>query len=166
MAEILLVTEDDLLRHSIMDGNMDRDKYVQYIKIAQETHIQEYLGTDLLNKIKADIASSSLVDPYASLLEEYIKPMLIHWALVEIIPFISYTIANKGAFKYYSENAEPLDTKEVSMLVEKQRNIAQHYTRRFIDYICHYPSRFPEYYTNSNEDVHPLKKSNFGGWEL
>jgi hypothetical protein len=35
------------------------DKYIQFVKIAQDTDLQNYTGTQLLNKIKTDIIASS-----------------------------------------------------------------------------------------------------------
>jgi hypothetical protein len=51
-------------------------------------------------------------------------------------------------------------------LIEKERSIAEHYTRRFIDYMSFNQSSFPEYNTNSNADMHPDKQADFGGWYL
>jgi hypothetical protein len=76
MAEALLITRSDLVRFTTVNGNVDTDKFIQYIKIAQDIHIQNYLGTDLLNKIKADIIATTLTGNYETLVETYIKPML------------------------------------------------------------------------------------------
>jgi hypothetical protein len=166
MAEALLITRTDLVKFTAMNGNVDTDKFIQYIKIAQDIHIQGYLGTDLLEKIKADIVASTLTGDYLTLVETYIKPMLIHWAMVEYMPFAAYTIANKGVYKHSSENSENVDKIEVDFLIEKERKIAEHYTQRFIDYICFNQSKFPEYNTNSNGDMYPNTDTNFSGWVL
>ena len=92
--------------------------------------------------------------------------MLIHWAMVEYLPFAAYTIANKGVYKHESENSQTVDKVEVDFLVEKQRQIAQHYTQRFIDYICFNMNSFPEYNSNSNGDMYPKTDNNFTGWVL
>ena len=92
--------------------------------------------------------------------------MVIHWAMVEYLPFSAYTIANKGVYKHSAENAEVVDKEEIDFLVEKQRSIAEHYTRRFIDYICFNQSNYPEYNENTNEDMHPDGKADFSGWYL
>jgi hypothetical protein len=94
--EALLITRNDLVKLTALGGNVDTDKFIQFIKIAQDIHIQNYLGTRLLERIKDDIVDDTLADPYLSLLETYVKPMLIHWAMVEYLPFAAYTIANKG----------------------------------------------------------------------
>lgn len=166
MAEALLITRDDLVRFTSVNGNVDTDKFIQYIKIAQDIHIQNYLGTELLNKIKADIIASTLTGDYQSLVETYIKPMLIHWAMVEYLPFAAYTIANKGVYKHSSENAENVAKDEVDFLLEKERKIAQHYTQRFIDYMSFNQQLFPEYNDNSNGDMYPDTNNNFIGWVL
>ena len=166
MAEALLITRTDLVKFTAMNGNVDTDKFIQYIKIAQDIHIQGYLGTDLLQKIQADIVASTLAGDYLTLVETYIKPMLIHWAMVEYMPFAAYTIANKGVYKHSSENSENVDKIEVDFLIEKERKIAEHYTQRFIDYMCFNQSKFPEYNTNSNGDMYPNTDTNFSGWVL
>lgn len=166
MAEALLITRDDLVRFTSVNGNVDTDKFIQYIKIAQDIHIQNYLGTELLNKIKADIIASTLTGDYQSLVETYVKPMLIHWAMVEYLPFAAYTIANKGVYKHSSENAENVAKDEIDFLLEKERKIAQHYTQRFIDYMSFNQQLFPEYNDNSNGDMYPDTNNNFIGWVL
>jgi hypothetical protein len=167
MAKAILITTTDLKRHSILNGNVDNDKFIQYLNISQDIHLQRFLGTDLLEKLQSllptDIDLPINAD-YKALLETYVKPMLIHWGMVEFLPFAAYTISNGGVYKHQSENSVSVDKNEIDFLVEKERNIAQNYTRRFVDYICDNNYLFPEYLSNSGSDVYPSKKSNFGGW--
>jgi hypothetical protein len=167
MAQALFVTRKDLVKFTSVSGGVDTDKFIQYIKIAQDIHIQNFLGTDLYNKISADIVADSLTGDYLSLVTDHVKPMLIHWAMVEFLPFSAYTIANKGVYKNTSENADSVTKEEVDFLVEKERKTAQYYTDRFINYMSfNASSKFPEYYTNNNDDVYPDKDANFAGWVL
>jgi hypothetical protein len=166
MAEALLITRKDLVKYTAVNGNVDTDNFIQFIKIAQDIHILNYVGTDLLNKIKSDIIGNTLAGNYETLVETYLKPMLIHWAMVEYLPFASYMISNKGVYKHGAENSQNIEKTEVDFLVEKQRNIAENYTQRFIDYMCNNSSLFPEYNSNSNGDVHPSRTNYSGGWEL
>lgn len=167
MATGLFITRNDLVKHSSLNGNIDTDKFIQYVKIAQEIHIQNYLGTDLYEKIQIDIESSTLSGVYLTLVNDYIKPMLIHWAMVEFLPFSAYTIANKGIFKHTSENATNVEKTEIDFLIEKERNIAQYYTDRFIEHMSfNAAANFPEYYTNINDKIYPDKDASFEGWIL
>ena len=155
MAEALLIKPIDLKRFTFVDGNLDSDKLLQFVKIAQDIHIQSYLGTDLLDKIKNDIVAGTLTGAYLTLLETYIKPMLIHWAMVEYLPFAAYNVTNKGMYKSTSENAETVDKNEVDFLIQKSRSLAENYSQRFVDYMVYNQSNFPEYTSNSNNDIYP-----------
>jgi hypothetical protein len=244
MADALLITRQDVVKFTAMNGNVDTDNFIQYVKIAQDIHIQNYLGTDLLEKLKSEIilaasgvptaitisnqgtgyttgtainttsttgtglklnitevgglitaatidtagtgytvgstatvtggtngavTISSIYDiptNYKNLLVTYVKPMLIHWAMVEFLPFAAFTIANKGVYKHNSENATNVEKVEIDFLIEKERSIAQHYTERFIDYIAFNNDLFPEYNSNSNGDMYPDTNNNYTGWYL
>lgn len=164
--QALFVSREDIVKFTAVSGNLDVDKFIQWVKVAQDTHIQNYLGTKLFDKINDGIVNANLTSSYTMLLNVYIKPMVIHWTMVEFLPFAAYTIANKGVFKHNSENSTNVEKSEVDYLVEKERSIAEHYTRRFIDYMSFNQSSYPEYNTNSNADMYPDKQSDFGGWYL
>jgi hypothetical protein len=247
MAEALLISRNDIVKFTALNGNIDTDSFIQWIKVAQDIHIQNYLGTNLLEKLQLDVTKLvtkvpvgiqviaqgsgysgagltttaippsvgsgmivncgfsggsvvtanfvaqgsgynvgdqvtidggnndailevtqlfSILPNYLNLLNTYVKPMLIHWAMVEYLPFSAYTIANKGVFKHTSENATSVEKNEVDFLVEKERMIAQNYTERFITYINFNNSLFPEYSTNSNADMFPSTQNNFTGWYI
>ncbi len=44
MAEILFITRDDIVRYTALNGNVDTDKFIQFIKIAQDVQIENYLN--------------------------------------------------------------------------------------------------------------------------
>ena len=167
MATALFINREDIVRNTAMSGNVDTDKFIQWIKVAQEIHIQNYLGTKLYDRISADILAGTLSGDYLSLVNTYVQPMLIHFAMVEFLPFSAYTIANKGVYKHSSENSQNVDKEEVDFLVAKEQKIADYYARRFVDYMDFNAStKFPEYYTNNNEDVWPERDAYFSSWVL
>ena len=166
MAEVLLIERADIVKYTPLDGNVDTDRFIQFIKIAQDIHIQNYLGTDLLNRLKSDIEAGTLSGVYLDLLNNYVRQMLIHWAMVEYLPFSAYTVANKGVFKHTAESSETVQKSEVDFLIEKQRITAENYSQRFVDYMSFNSSSFPEYHTNSGADVYPISNTNIGGWYL
>ena len=166
MATALFIKREDLVRSTALGGNVDTDKFIQWIKVAQEIHIQNYLGTDLYNKITADIIAGTLAGNYLSLVNTYIQPMLIHFAMMEYLPFAAYTIANGGVYKHNSENSTSVEKGEVDFLVEKERKIAEYYTQRFVDYMSFNQDLFPEYNSNTNNDIYPDKDIQRSGWVL
>ena len=166
MATALFIKPIDIKRNTIIDGNVDVDKFIQFIKIAQQIHVRNYLGSDLYNKISNDIIADTLTGNYLSLVNTYIQPMLIHFAMVDYLPFAAYQVKNGGVFKHSSENSETVSKSEVDYLVNKEREFAEYYTRRFIDYMTNNQNLFPEYTSNSNEDINPDKDATFNGWVL
>ena len=166
MATVLFISRTDLVKNSIIDGNVDTDKFIQFIKLAQEIEIRNYLGTKLYEKLQNDIAGSGVTGNYQILLNKYVQPMLIWYAQAEYIPYAAYQIKNGGVFKHTSENSETVSRSEVDYLVNKARNTAEYYTQRFLDYINNNSNLFPEYNQNTGGDVYPDSDATFNGWVL
>ena len=163
----LFLTMSDLKKRSIIDGNVDPDKLVQFVEVAQDTHIQNYLGGKLYKKIQTLISGGTIDDAanadYKTLLETYIKPMLIWYAQADYMPFAAFQISNGGVYKHRSENSDTASTEEINMLIRRAQETAEFYSRRFMDYMDHYSYLYPEYLESSNEDMMPDKDVNFGG---
>jgi len=166
MATALFITRSDLVRNTFLSGNVDTDKFLQFIKIAQEVHVQQYLGTKLYEKIGSDIIADTLTGNYETLVNDYVQPMLVHWAMTEYLPFAAFTASNGGVYKRTVENGETASREDLSFLIEKERNLAEYYTRRLIDYLAFRNNLFPEYNQNTNDDIYPLRDSTFNGWVL
>lgn len=167
MSKALFITTTDLKKRSIISGNLDPDKIVQFIEVAQDTHIQNYLGGKLYKKMQTLITGNTIGQAanadYKTLLDEYIKPMLIWFAQADYIPFAAFQISNGGVYKHRSENSDTASMEEVNMLARRAMETAEFYTRRFMDYMDHFSYLYPEYLESSNEDMMPDKDTNFGG---
>jgi len=61
MAEALLIGKADLQAYTALNANVDSDKIIPFIKIAQDIWVLQYVGTDLMTKIKSDIAAVTVV---------------------------------------------------------------------------------------------------------
>tara|TARA_R110002050_G_scaffold78401_4_gene167402 strand:- start:917 stop:1417 length:501 start_codon:yes stop_codon:yes gene_type:complete len=164
--EALFATPLDLKQNSVMAGDLDDQKIVYVIKNSQMIHVHNYLGTDLYNRLQEGALADNLTTAELALIEDYIKPMLIWWSLAEFVSVGAYSITNKGILKHTDETAETVSVNEVEKLSLAYEKKAQHFTQRFIDYMCEFPSAFPEYNTNSGADQDPLDSSNYGGLYL
>jgi hypothetical protein len=163
----LFITQTDLKANTILNGNVDADLFMQFIKIAQQMHVQNYLGTQLYNSITTKINTTTLTGDYLDLVKDYVQPMLIHFAMVDYLPFANYQIRNGGVFKHRSDNSESTTKDELDLLVQKHRTFADFYAKRFIDFMgINASAMFPEYWTNSNSDMFPDQKANPCTWVL
>ena len=166
----LFVTVEDIKRKSIISGNLDPDKIIQFIEVAQDTHIQNYLGGKLYKKLQTLIINDTIGDAgnsdYKTLLDDYVKPMLIWFAQSNFLPYAAFQVGNGGLFKSKPDNSDSLTTEELNMLVNRTMETAEFYTRRFMDYMDYNNSKYPEYTSTANEDMHPDRDVNFHGWYL
>ena len=166
----LFITTDDLRRKSIIGGAVDADKFIQFIEVAQDIHIQNYLGTKLYNKISTLIVNDTIDDSgnavYKTLLNDYLTPMLIWFAQSDYYMFASYQVSNGGVFRHRSESSETPSMQEIKSLVDSSRDKAEFYVRRFLDYMDNNNNSYPEYNDVNEDGMYPDKNENFNGWVL
>jgi len=173
--EKLFITPEDIKKNTILKGSVDPDKFLQFAIIAQQIHIQNYLGTKLYDRLQAYINdngsqngtfSGNTTDADYVLLEKHVKPMTIYYTMVEYVKAGAFEITNKGVMRHTSENAELASIEDLDYLTNKYRDIAQYYTERFIEYIIYNQTTFPEYNENKNDDRYPSREAYFGGWQI
>ena len=167
----LFISIDDLKKKSIIDGNVDSDKILQFVEVAQDTHIQNYLGGALYSKLQALIVAAEINDvgnaDYKTLLTEYVKPMLIWYSQATYLPFSLFQVKNGGIYKHKSENADAITKEELDYIIQRTRDNAEFYTKRFLDYMCANSTLYPEYTSNTTGEMYPDKSVNYtGGWFL
>ena len=167
----LFISVADLKKKSLIDGNVDSSKIVQYIEVAQDIHIQNYLGGKLYKKLQSSIVDGTINDEanadYKNLLDEFIKPMLVWYTQATILPYSAFALKNGGLHKHTAENAEAVSKDEVTYLAQRMSDTAEFYTKRFLDYMCLNSNKFTEYSQNSSEDMYPDKEVNYtGGWYI
>lgn len=157
----LFLTVQDLKAKSIISGNTDADKLIHFIEVAQDIHIQTYLGGRLYDKMQSLIISGDIDLPaysdYKLLRDDYLKPMMVWFTQAEYFPFAMFKIDNGGVSKHRGEEADSVDYADIDRMTSKINDRAEFYTRRFLDYICNYSNKYPEYNSNSNGEMYPEK---------
>lgn len=167
MAQIaLFINRKDFVRKTSIDGSVDPDKYLQFIEIAQDIEIKGYLGTDLYDKISADIIAGTLTGNYLILRDKYLSPLLTYLSMSTYLTIANVNVSNGGVFKHSPENAVQAEDDRVAALKGQYDRWVDYYTGRLLDYLCNNSALFPEYSTNTDEDVRPNKTLNPTGWYL
>jgi len=167
----LFITVKDLKARSIISGSTDGDKLIHFIEVAQDIHIQNYLGGKLYKKMQ-DLIINEEMDlednsDYKLLRDDYIKPMLIWFTQSEYFPFAMFKIDNGGVSKHRGEEADVANYGDIDRMMSKINDRSEFYTRRFLDYICDNSSKYPEYTNNQNGDMYPDKDvDTFSSWVL
>jgi len=161
MSRVLLTSTWRLKKNTPIQQNVDDDLLNPYIFKAQETHIQQILGTNLYDKVMNDVVANSINGYYKILLDDYITPCLIEWAFYEALPFISLKITNKSIGRGNAEFLNEGDLNDLKYLRQTVRDLAEFYGQRIIGYLKQYSNNFPEYTTNSGLDKIVPNGSNY-----
>lgn len=164
---VLLVTKEDIFKYTSLKGNVDVDKVTPFVKVAQDIEVQGILGTELYQKVLTDVMNNTLTGNYSVLVLQYVQPMLIHYAMADFLLFHGYEISNAGIVRNSPENTVLPEKSELDTLVKRERDIAETYRNRAVDYLVYYPQYFPEYTANQNNGQYPSSKpNNYVSWNI
>ena len=170
MAFGLFITRNDIIKNTPLQGAVDADRLLPFIRTAQEKYILNLLGTVLYNKLQDDVESQTpFTGYYLTLMEEYVKPTLIWYACVEYIPFSATQFKSEGAVKYKSEQSEAVPKSEIDYLGQKAQDNAEWYATRLQDYLIAYSTQIPEFLESvgNSTQIYPDQSNQyFGGINL
>jgi hypothetical protein len=151
---VFLINKAYLNDNTVVDGNIDYMKFRPALQLAQDFDLKPFLGTDLLNALKvhaaANFDSNTVVpEPYKTLLETYVQPALVYFALARATPNFKFKYSAKGVVVKSSDNSQSAETIDIEKQTDDWRNIAQGYAREMVDYLLYNASSFPEYSTST-----------------
>jgi len=148
MAYALFITRNDIIKNSPLQGAIDADALLPFMRTAQDKYLKNLLGTVLFEFLQARIEAntvSTLSIYYQDLLNDYIKNTLIWYGCVEYIPFSSVQFKSNGAVKQQSEQAVTPSKSEIDYLLNKALNNADYYALRLQNYLISYSNEIPQY---------------------
>lgn len=170
MAFALFITRNDIIKNTPLQGAIDSDKLLPFMRTAQEKYMLNLLGTVLYNKLQSDITSGTpFTGVYETLVEDYVKPTLIWYACVEYIPFSGISFKSEGSFKHQSEQSVSPGKNEIDYLLSKALNNADYYATRLQDYLIAKSVQIPEFLESVGDatQIYPDQTNQyFGGIEL
>lgn len=170
MDVVLFISPTELKQSSLIDGQVDNDKILFIIESAQDMHIQNILGTNLYRKLSALKLSGDIDLPaneaYKTLLEEYIKKVLIWSAQKDYVALAAFQISNGGVFKHLSENSQSVTLEDIQWVMSQVQTKADFYQRRFLDYICGNSSDYPEYSQLADDGMAPDQEQSVSTWNI
>ena len=170
MATALFITRNDIIKTTPLQGSIDADRLLPFVKSAQEKQMVNLLGTVLYNKLGDDIiAGTPFTGYYDTLMSDHVKPTLIWYAVVEYLPFSAVQFRAEGAVKHETETAKPVSKNEIDYLAAKARESADYYATRLQDYLIANSNNIPEYLQSTGDSTmqYPdMSNQYFGGINL
>jgi hypothetical protein len=148
MSYALFINRNDIIKNSPLQGAIDADALLPFVRTAQDKYLKNLLGTVLFDYLQAQIVAntvSTLSVYYRDLLDEHIKYTLLWYACVEYIPFSSVQFKSNGAVKQQSEQGIAPAKSEIDYLLTKAQNNADYYALRLQNYLIAYSQFIPQY---------------------
>lgn len=148
MANVLLINETYIKKYTMINGAVDANLLYPAIYLAQDKYLHPYLGTNLFEKIKDDVANNTLAGDYETLVQDYVRPVVLWYTMQEVTPYLAYKLDNGSLVQRTSDDAQPVTDTVMKDLIDRCRANAEMYSRLLCDYLCANSSLFPEYTNN------------------
>jgi len=137
---------------------------------AQESKIQEFLGTALYKKVLDLVDTGDITNPqnaiYKTLLDDYVRKVLSYWGYVEAIPHMTYQFTDKGVQQRDGNHSRNADRAAVKEKMGNARNAAEFQTSLMIEWLCDKSANIPEYSDIDDAGIAANTKPYFSGMEL
>ena len=172
MAYALFVSRNDIIKNSPLQGSIDADRLLPFVRTAQDKYMLNLLGTVLFYYLQGHIENNTvgtLSVFYQDLINDHIKPTLIWYSCVEYIPFSGIQFKSEGAVKHQSEQSVAPGKNEIDYLLQKALNSADFYATRLQNYLVAYSNQIPQYLESVGNltQVYPdFTNQYFGGIQL
>lgn len=141
--EILLTSEDFVKSMTNISDNIAAGYLLPSIREAQDMYLQEVIGTNLFEALKAKVAAGQVAGAYLALLGKA-QYYLAYQAIALLLPKVSVKITNAGAVRTNDDNMTNIDGEEVNLLASQYQQKADFYCRRLQEWICANRADLPE----------------------
>jgi hypothetical protein len=146
MATALFITRNDIIKNTPLQGAIDADALLPFVKVAQDKYIKNLIGTVLFDYIQEQILTNTpFTGRYLELIDDYIKNVLIWYSAVEYIPFSSVQFKSNGAVKQQSEQGIAPAKSEIDYLKQIAQTNADYYALRLQNFLIAYSNEIPQY---------------------
>jgi hypothetical protein len=172
MAYALFITRNDIIKNTPLQGAIDADKLLPFVRTAQDKYMLDLLGTVLFYYLQEQITLgtvNTLSVYYQDLLDDHIKNTLIWYSCVEYIPFSSISFKSEGAVKHLSDQSVAPGKNEIDYLKQQAQANADYYATRLQNYLTAYSTNIPQYLESIGNmtQIYPNQSNTyFGGLNL
>jgi hypothetical protein len=172
MAYALFISRNDIIKQTPLQGSIDADRLLSFVRTAQDKYMLNLLGTVLFKYLQLQIAAGTVdnLGPfYQVLLNDHIKPTLIWYSVAEYLPFSNTQFKSEGAVRLKTDNSETVAKDQVDYLLQKALNSADFYATRMQNYLIAYSNQIPQYLQSvgNQTQIYPDQTNQyFGGIQL
>jgi hypothetical protein len=141
----LFISRNDIITNSPLQGAIDADALLPYVRTAQNKYIKDLLGTVLYDYVSAKILADEEFDGRYIEMMELVKDCLIWYTCIEYIPFSSITFKSQGSVKHLSDQSVAPTKTDIDFLTSKCSENADYFATRLQNYLIAYSNQIPQY---------------------
>lgn len=162
MQNTLLISEGKLKAFTDINNNLDVDLIKSAIREAQIIELTRLLGEKLYDKIVDDVYNGTISGVYKTLLDDYIQDVLIYYSYYTALEYIYLRPRNNGLLQPQGgDNSTSVDMSIYDKKRQSVQNKAEYFAERLVDFLSYNDSSFPEYGTETNEEIYPDRGTQF-----
>ncbi len=158
---VLLVSEQRLKQWTNLDDNVRVEEITPFIIQAQDIYIQNILGTLFYTRLKEGVVANDLNANETTILQDYIAPTLMQFALYMLMPGLKYNLLDKGILSGTSEESAGINLDELKYLRQSVLDTAEFYATRLREFLYDNPGMFPQYTNPGTDGMYPDKSSQY-----
>jgi len=110
--------------------NTDDKLIYPIIKVVQDMHVLQLLGTALLAKLQTEIEDKTLTGDYLTLRDEYLYDVMCWLIMSELPDALQYQYFNSGVETINAEKQQAVDKTKLNELKTKYKSYAEFYIKR------------------------------------
>ena len=153
---VILVSEVKLKAFTSINRNVEIDLLKAEIQLASDIDLQTILGTKFYQHLQDQVTATgnTFNADETILVNDYIQPYLIQQAYFQAMPSIQFRTMNRGMVEGQMENATAVDIETFKYLRNIQKQRADFYMTRLLDYLLtgRGQNKFPQYTSTSTID--------------
>jgi hypothetical protein len=159
MAIALFINEQYIKDNTPLPYNLDAKFIAPNVVFAQDTYIQNMLGSALYNTLQLHY-SAQTCNSYETELVNLIQPALAYRASEAALPFIHVQLRNSGTVKLNADNQTVQSSQaEMEYLKDILCGRAEFYEKQVVNYLIFSGMNFPDYIQPDVTGILPSQKS-------
>lgn len=121
MKQVLFITPEEAIERTSMDDNIDRNKIINTIIVAQDLVLEPLLGSVMFDEMKTQWITdreggAPIEDRYRTLIDYHCRKVLTSAILSKINLFLIYRYNNTGVVKNNVDKQELLTKEEIASM--------------------------------------------------
>lgn len=152
---VMLVSPQKVKTYAVINLNVNESEIGNAIRISQNIYLQDIIGKDLVehiqelvyNKVQGitgETIDDDEVIQYKTLLDDYLVPVLVYRAAVELCTLLSLKIRNMGVIKNNDSNVQSTSAGDVKYMSEYYGTFYYDAVNNMMDFLCENKDAFVE----------------------